>query len=209
MVCDNDTSRSIVLLSSSKERRRILEELGYHCVLPPFFIDAEENEKAVTLEDPDVFSKRVLNAKFEAYSKAGAFRAEGVFLLADTIVYCVADGTIKILGKCTSALQAREFLDLYSRTDRVVVRSSVLIVKSTLKPGSKETALEKSFFSDEAAISLADGKKGNMITESFIEEYMSTADFTGRAGAIECDAFIRLGLEISGNRQTIRGLCPF
>ena len=207
MACDIE--KSIILLSSSAERRKILGELGYHCVLPEFFIDTEEREKAVSLADPDDFSRRVLNAKFEAYFKAGAFKTEGVYLLADTIVYCVVDGTVMILGKCLSAHQARDFLNLYSRTDKVTVRSSALVVKSVFKNEGKEKTLEKGFFSDEAAFILDDGKKGSSITDSFIGEYMLTADFIGRAGAIECDAFVRLGLRLSGSRQTVRGLCPF
>ena len=199
----------IVLLSASAERKRILAELGYDCVVPDNLIDAEKDENPICCGKLDDASARVLDAKYEAYAAAGRFDVAGRYLIADTMISCVSGNQELILGKCRNRFQADMFLDLYSKADRVIIRSSAYLIDVDCDAQNCQAGLKRRFFTDDACIFLTDSNGGNMITERFRMEYLSRKVFLGRAGAIECDTFSDFGFRIVGNRQTIRGLCPF
>lgn len=174
---------SIVLASSSPNRRKLLENSGITVTV--FIPDADESTEGMSTEDAMRKNARV---KMEAYLNSPAFKKDTVAVSADTLVEI--DGTL--LGKPKDRNDAGRMLShLSGRTQKVYTGCSIYI------PGEKGSIT----FCDEADVVF------HTLTDKDIESYLDTDEWKGAAGGYRLQKTgYRLVERIEGDWATVVGL---
>lgn len=174
----------IILGSSSKPRRKILEENGFQFEVVVPDID----EKAIRTEDYYDLPEKLSNAKLDAVSKK--ISEEAIIITADQVVVC--DNCLH--EKPSSEAEAREFFKKYSKSIPVDVVSGIAV---------KNTKNGKRISGKEIVTVIY-----NPIPQSVVDEYIATGDPYIRAGgfAIAHDILKPYVKEVRGTVDSVMGL---
>ena len=174
---------SIVLASSSPNRKKLLENCGLS--VTTFTPDADESTEGLSTEDA---MKKNARVKMETYLNSPSFRPDTVAVSADTLVEI--DGTL--LGKPKDREDAKRMLEhLSGRVQKVYTGCSVYL------PESRNTVT----FCDTADVIF------HTLTTEDIESYLDTDEWKGAAGAYRLQKTGYMLVErIDGDWATVVGL---
>lgn len=173
---------SLVLASSSPNRKKLLEEGGSEVTV--FSPDADENTDGLEMTEA---MKKNARVKMEAYLSSPFFKPNLPAISADTLVHI--DG--KLLGKPKNRDEARETLSLLSGRKQTVLTGCALYL-----PGKDMTV-----FCDKADVIF---KK---LDRDDIESYLDTEEWKGAAGGYRLQKNgWRLVEKILGDWATVVGL---
>ncbi len=173
---------SIVLASSSPNRKKLLEECGIS--VTTFTPDADESTEGLEIDEAIKKNARV---KMEAYLASPAFISDIPAISADTLVKI--DGAL--LGKPKNRKEAKAMLERLSGRVQTVYTGCSLYI-----PGKKIIT-----FSDTAGVLF------HTLTSRDIEDYLDREEWKGAAGAYRLQKTgYRLVEKIDGDWATVVGL---
>lgn len=174
----------LILGSSSKYRREVLEKAGYAFEVMSPDID----EKAIRHDDFYKLPLLITKAKSEAL--ASKVHVPAFVITADQIVVC--DG--KLYEKPKDADEARAFLTSYSNGHLAETVSGVGVFNTQNKKYSQGNDIAKIYFKP--------------IPEAVMEEFIRNGDPYSRAGgfAIQSPILIPYIAKIEGTRESVMGL---
>lgn len=118
-----ENSMKLVLGSSSKWRKQVLEQAGYEFTTMSPDID----EKAIRHEDPQKLALAIANAKADALVKQ--VQEPMILITVDQVVVC----NNKVYEKPVSAAEAREFMHSYEHFPASTITAVVVINTETQK----------------------------------------------------------------------------
>jgi septum formation protein len=187
------TTSFVYLASQSPRRRQLLQQIGvrFELLLPDDDEDAEALEAVRRGEAPDVYVRRVTDAKLDA-ARARLLRrglADAPILAADTTV---AIGR-SILGKPADATEAQAMLArLSGRTHRVLSGVAVAVGART-----------------RAALNVSHVRFARLSPDT-IDAYVASGEPFGKAGAYAIQSALAGWIErIDGSHSGIMGLPLF
>lgn len=174
---------SIVLASSSPNRRKLLENSGISVTV--FTPDADESTDGLETEDA---MKKNARVKMEAYLNSPAFKKDTVALSADTLVEIDS----VLLGKPKNRTEAKRMLErLSGRRQKVYTGCSLYLPRN-------ERVIT---FCDEADVIF------HILTDKDIESYLETDEWKGAAGGYRLQKTgYTLVERIDGDWATVVGL---
>ncbi len=173
----------IILGSQSKDRQRILKEMGYTFDI----VHADIDEKAIRSDDPEELTVTIANAKADAVLPK--IHEPSILITADTVVVCEG----RILEKPENEHEARKFFALYPFHPAIVFSAVVVVNTATKKRRSG---------CEQATVWLAP------FPESVIQELIDTKKTFAWAGGFAvadpvCKPFIK---KIEGPSDAVEGL---
>lgn len=174
----------IILGSSSKPRKEILEKMGYKFEVMSPDID----EKAVRTDDYYKLSHLVARAKTEALL---AKISEPVLLItADQVVVCNGN----LFEKPQTDEEAKMFLETYSKGFPAETVSAVIVTNTKTKKTFESVDVAKVFF--------------NPIPSKIMDEYVKSKIPFSHAGGIKCESeLLRPYIQkIEGTIDSVAGL---
>ena len=174
---------SLVLASSSPNRRKLLEEGGSRVTV--FTPDADEDISGLEKEDA---MKKNARVKMEAYISSPSFDPSLVAISADTLVHIDS----LMLGKPKDRKDAYHILSLLSGRSQEVLTGCALFL-----PGEKEIIV----FCDKAEVVF------KTLSEKEKNDYLDTCEWKGAAGGYRLQKTgWTLVEEIKGDWTTVVGL---
>ncbi len=175
----------IILGSSSKWRKQVLEQAGYKFKVMSPDID----EKAIRHDDPEQLALAIANAKADALLPRIAEPA--LLITIDQVVVC--DG--KIYEKPVSAEQAREFMCSYAHFPASTVTAVVVVNTETGKRVDAVDIATVYFYS---------------IPESAMEELIEQGDIFSCAGGFQIEygdgKIVPYVKKVEGAIDSVKGL---
>ncbi len=193
----------LYLASQSPRRRQLLTEAGFdHCAMSPGVDDAD-------LHPPGGLSPAVwvaglahlkARAGVETLRRQGSWHEGDVLIGADTV--CVGSdsaGEPQILAAPRDANEARVMLDHWQEREHQVL-TGVCILSARAAPGREDG--HRHIFVDRAWV------RWGRVPAHAIDEYLATAQWTGKAGAYNLSERLAAGWPITfdGDPTTIMGL---
>ncbi len=176
----------MILSSSSKQRKQLLQEHGYDFEI----LSVETDEK---FDENKTIYENIVNVAYnKAISTITAYNVvDDIVIAADTIVYC----DDKILLKPVSYEDATRMLNLY-KDNIVYVISGVSVVVVDIDGNTKIIS-----FYDESKVIFKD------LTNKEITKWLSLGEYMYCSGALKIEYSIEhMNLDIEGSVSNITGL---
>ena len=188
----------LYLLSSSIERKNILNENNISFSVYEKIIDAEKEQESILTGDPWSITRNLCENKFNNYDKMG-FEIGSYCLCCDTICALKTDdedtkSQYLILNKAESEKELKVFFALYAQHPMVTVVSWANLYRI------EENDIKKFTFSDSAFIFL-----DNFNSEQ-LDTYCKSLAWQNRAGGINYTYLKNFSVKIQGDENTIRGI---
>lgn len=173
----------IILGSQSKNRKLVLEKMGYEFEVMSSNID----EKSIRDDDPKQLVLKLARAKAQALLPK--IQEPSILITSDQVVFC----NNEIREKPESVEQAREYLETLSRYPQETVTSLVIMNTSTGKT-TEAVDIAKVYF--------------RTLPDSAIEEFISKGDpYTHSGGFAVEDPILKPYVEkIEGEYESVLGL---
>lgn len=174
----------LILGSSSKYRKNILEKAGYvFDILVP-----DIDEKLIQMEDP--YERPLIVARAKAEVLISKIKEPALLITSDVIAVC--DGQVR--EKPSSKEEAREFLKEYSRGIAPEGVTAIVVYNTVSKEYYEGIDKAQVFF--------------NEFPESVIEDFIENGDALGRAGGfgIQSPVLRPYVKSIEGDEESIVGM---
>jgi septum formation protein len=174
----------LILGSSSKYRKNIMEKAGYvFDVLIP-----DIDEKLIQIDDP--YQRPLVVARAKAEILISQIKEPALLITSDVIAVCNG----KVREKPNSKDEAREFLREYSRGIGPEGVTAIVIYNTVTKKYHEGTDKAQVFY--------------NEFPESVIEDFIKHGDALGRAGGFGVQSLILRPYvkEIKGDEESIVGM---